>query len=134
MVDEWVKKVWEEARREREEKIRKLKEISEALDKVIDYVIAGNGSSDLLELLTELQVKVDRKITRAVFDSKVSEIMEKYGYVDIDEGEREAVTEKKVGYIRLYYKDGRADSWFFVSDLKNHNVELYIDKSYEGGI
>ena len=128
---------WEElvekVRREREERIFKLKEISEALEKVIEYLVENEASDDILETLTELLVEIDRKITRAVFDSKVSEIMEKFGYIDIDEGEREAVSEKKAGYIRLYKDDGRVDSWFFVSDLKNHSVELYID-SYEGGI
>ena len=132
MVDEWVKKVWEEARREREERIRKLERVSEALEVVINYLAENGASDDILEVLTELQVSIDRKITRAIFDSKVSEIMEKYGYVDIDEGTYEAISERTAGTVKLYYEDDRVDVWFYRADLGSHRVELLRDEGFEG--
>jgi len=107
------------------ERIFKLKEISEALEKVIEYLVENDEiNSDLLETLVDLLTHIDRKITRNVFNKKIMEIMEQYEYTDIDEGEREAVTERLNGSIRLY-KDGRVDVWFYRCIPRKHEVEIY---------
>ena len=69
---------------------------------------------------------------RKEFDEKINKIMEKYGYVDIDEGEYEAVTERSIGTVLLFKKDGSFDVWFYFVDgkgvrfFKNGNYESFL--------
>ena len=104
------------------------------------------SDSEILELCDELGISfgfftddvdelvdmINTRLTRKEFDRKISEIMEKYDYVDIDEGSLEAVTEAKAGTVWLYREDGRVDTWFYVVESYEENrVKVYRMDDFE---
>jgi len=69
--------------------------------------------------------------TRKDFNRKIQELMDREGFVDIDEGPSEAVTEKTAGTVMLYDEEGRIYSYFFVADYEERKVEIYSSKGIE---
>jgi len=66
---------------------------------------------------SELDEELERiEKLRRVFDAKVDLLMAKKDYVDIDEGELEAITESETGEIYLFTEDGRIDIWYYTID------------------
>ena len=74
------------------------------------------------EKVNDIKVERIRRLRR-IFDKKVDLIMEKYDYVDIDEGEFEAVTEEDHGIIFLFTKDRKVHWWGYA--VHGDDVKLF---------
>jgi len=79
-----------------------------------ESVVKGVDLSEFNEWLRKLEEEDPIYKLRKIFDRKVDYLMNKYGYDDIDEGELEAVTERKSGIFYLFKPDGTAHAYFFL--------------------
>jgi len=69
---------------------------------------------------------------RKIFDDKVNKIMEKYDFVDIDEGEFEAITEASRGIFYLFREDGRAYVFGYTITNDCKDVKIFSLWDFEG--
>lgn len=65
-----------------------------------------------------------REEMRIEYERLVERIMETHGYVDLDEGDVEAVTGALAGKILFFRKNGRPEAWIYAVDLKHGRVDL----------
>jgi len=69
---------------------------------------------------------------RKIFDDKVEKLMDKYGFVDIDEGEHEAITETSAGIIYLFKDNGRAKAFVYAVTSDCKDVKIFPLRDFEG--
>ena len=91
--------------------------------------------------MQEEMILKEIELLRKMFDELVGVIMREQGYDDIDEGNKEAITEKLHGAVKLFRKDGdwsQFDIWIYDAGdkkvtIRNWSETLIYEAKLKGG-
>lgn len=105
---DWIDERWIETRFNDDDFKDELDEALRA------WVVAGHSPG---------AIRLNRYM-RAIFEKAVTAVMEAGGYVDLDEGSKEPITEKDVGLMRFYRKDGSSVAAHYGFDSEKLWIEV----------